>query len=449
LFLFGGAGSGKSVYATTAKVVLSWFLAPTKERILIVRKVAKTLKQSCWMPIEHTIKEIGIWGDMKVNLTDKVIEDTETGNAIIMVGMDDPDKIKSIYNITKIFIEEADALTEEEFLQLDLRLRGQCDSYFQIVCAFNPVSKFHWLVKYVEPQFLPQMPEHIIDLTYLVPGKVWRFATNSASGKLYTTTLNTTYKDNSKIDAAYISRLQSLASVSEDFYQVYERGRWGTAGAGDLYCPNFKEAVHVSQVIHEPQMPLHYTCDFNVKPHMTGLVIQMRYDNGKYIVNVIDEYELQYPDNHAQALGTNFIYKYEQFVKFGVFLYGDASGNNRLGTKDTKSLFEDVLKGFDKYALAIEKRIPTHNPRYDKIAPNSLGRRAFLNAVFSGNLPVVVNIHPRCKELVKDLIHCTQDANGRLAKPKNSQGYEERGHALQALEYFICHPQTLGELAKI
>ena len=131
----------------------------------------------------------------------------------------------------------------------------------------------------------------------------------------------------------------------------------------------------------------------------------------------------------------------------GVFLYGDASGNNRTGIHDTKTYFHDVLKGFDIYANAVEKRVPNSNPRYDKIAKGAMGRKTFLNAVLSGALPVDFQIDPSCTELISDLRQCTQDANGKLAKPKNKEGHEERGHALQALEYFICHDKSIGKLA--
>ena len=78
-----------------------------------------------------------------------------------------------------------------------------------------------------------------------------------------------------------------------------------------------------------------------------------------------------------------------------------------------------------------------------------LGRRVFINDLFNGNMPVRILINPNCTELLSDLEECTQDMNGKLAKPKNKEGFEPRGHFLQALEYFLCHPKALGYLAKI
>lgn len=447
LCLFGGAGSGKSVFAMQKKVVRA--LTEGEHRFLIVRKVAKTLKESVFQSCIDILKGLGEYFACEINKTNKTILHTTTGSEFLFVGMDDEEKIKSIQGITGIFIEEADALTENDFLQLDLRLRGATKNYKQIILAFNPTDEKHWLVKYVEPQLLPQMPDHVTDLTYINPSRsVWSFKTKSMDGQtIETTTLNTNYYHNEAIDSEYVARLRSLASISPYHYQVYERGRWGVVEAGDRYVPNFSEAMHVDSVPYLEGEAVHYTVDFNVKPHMTGLCIQLVYDKGFFEVRIFKQYALKHPNNHAQALGEFLVADFDKKLNRGLFLYGDASGNNRLGTKNTKTLFEDVLIGLSPYSP--EQRIPTHNPRYDKIAPNSLGRRIFTDLLFSGKLPVKIKIDRSCTELIQDLRLCIQDVNGKLAKPKNKDGYEERGHALQALEYFLCHPKTLADYAKL
>lgn len=460
LMLFGGAGSGKSVYAYQ-RCVLDWFLQSRGEKVWITRKYATSLKNSVWAPIEQLLKNIGLWGSLKVNKTDRTIEFPELGNSFIFTGLDDVEKIKSIFGITKVWIEELTELEEDDFLQLDLRLRGELDNnFFQILSSFNPTSDKHWLVPYVEPQYLKSMPAHIADLEYLNKRRsAWRFATEDKEEglKTYTTTINTTYKDNLYIDKQYIARLRTLASFDENYYQVYERGRWGILNGGDLYASQFREAIHVADVVKlDEQQSIHFTCDFNVKPHMTGLLAQIEYKeqpyknhHSHYEVRINKEYALKYPYNEAHFLGEYVVNDYSYYMTNGVYLYGDASGNNRIGIGETKSLFHDVEKGFGEWMGYVDKRIPTTNPRYDKIARGALGRRMFLNAILSGAVPVKLIIHRDCTELITDLRLCQMDTNGRLAKPKNKDGYEERGHALQALEYLLCHEKSLGYLALI
>lgn len=230
-----------------------------------------------------------------------------------------------------------------------------------------------------------------------------------------------------------------------------------------LYATGFNYTSSVKEISEKKYLPLHYTVDFNTAPYMSGLAIQIEFIKQGFWNNytsywelrVLKQFALKSPKNDAQSLGREF----EQFyprVKQGFFLYGDASGNNNTGissnsdTIKTKTLFSDLLDGLSQQAQnLVIKRIPNKNPSYRSIGKGMLGRRVFLNQLLNGEKPVRILIHPSCNELIEDLKECKQDANGKLAKPKNRQGIEERGHLLQAFEYFICHPDSVGYLAKL
>ena len=229
------------------------------------------------------------------------------------------------------------------------------------------------------------------------------------------------------------------------------------------YATGFKYGRIVKEISYKNFVPLHYTVDFNTSPYMSGLAIQMEYIKDGFWKNyseyweisIIHQFALSSPNNSAQALGKFFEAKYPQ-IETGFFLYGDASGNNNTGisttanTTKTKTLFSDLLSGLSIAAKAnVQKRIPNRNPQYRSIGAGMLGRRVFLNELLEGNYPVRILIDPKCDELIQDLQECTQDANGKLAKPKNKDGHEPRGHMLQAFEYFLCHPKSVGYLAKI
>ena len=453
VFLFGGAGSGKSIYSVQ-KFVIEYFLGMPNQKLLMSRKIANYIKASIWAEVQKLLTDLGLWSEMKVNSTTKTIEDPTTGNQIIMMGVDEPDKLKSLQGITKIYLEEGDAYSENDFLQLDLRMRGELPpgDFFQLWVSFNPGSTDHWLVKYAEPQFLKDLPNNIKDLKFLDPYRhVWRFATDDGEGNvLWTSVLNTTHKHNVKLDTAYKTRLNTLAAFDDTYSQVYKYGRWGVIQTGDSYISAFRDATHVDNVSLDPDHPIHYTTDFNTSPYMSGICCQLITDNnGEWLLNIFNEFTLKHPKNEAFYLGSDFVGIYsEHITKNGVYLYGDASGNNRLGIKDTRSLFADVLKGFGEYETLVDKRIPRQNPRYNRIAAGALGRRTFINAIFAGKIPVKITIDPSCSELIKDLRECKQDANGKMAKPKTN-GVELRGHCLQALEYLICYPDALGYLAII
>ena len=66
---------------------------------------------------------------------------------ILFAGLDDVEKLKSIHDITGIWIEEASEIEERDFDQLDIRLRGESRYYQQIILTFNPITITHWLKK--------------------------------------------------------------------------------------------------------------------------------------------------------------------------------------------------------------------------------------------------------------------------------------------------------------
>lgn len=229
------------------------------------------------------------------------------------------------------------------------------------------------------------------------------------------------------------------------------------------YATGFQYGRIVKEISYKNLLPLHYTVDFNTSPYMTGLAIQMEYIKEGFWNNfdeyweitVFQQFALRSPNNDAKSLGKFFESAHHK-IQDGFFLYGDASGNSNTGissntdTTKTKTLFSDLLSGLTHSARHnVQKRIPNSNPKYRAIGRGMLGRRVFLNELLEGRFPVRILIHPSCKELISDLEECTQDANGKLAKPKDKNGIELRGHMLQAFEYFICHPKSLGYLAKI
>lgn len=144
LVLYGGAGSGKSVFA--AQKILVRMLTEQPHRFLVARKVARTLRFSVFSLFQDMIAQWELTPLFKVNKSDMTIT-CINGNQILFAGLDDPEKLKSIAGITGIWIEEASELEQKDFQQLDLRLRGPTKYYKQIILTFNPISALHWLKK--------------------------------------------------------------------------------------------------------------------------------------------------------------------------------------------------------------------------------------------------------------------------------------------------------------
>ena len=192
---YGGAGSGKS-YGATQKVLLK--ALKYKRKVLVIRKIQRTIKDSIWALIIAHLHASGFYDVCRVNRSDFEIE-LPNGSIFIFKGLDDPEKIKSIDGITDIVIEEATELTEDDFTQLNLRLRALVD-HLQIYLMFNPISKKNWVYDYF---FVRELPSNV-------------------------RVIKTTYQDNKFLSDEYRAELERLKDRNPAYYRIYCLGEFAT-----------------------------------------------------------------------------------------------------------------------------------------------------------------------------------------------------------------------------
>lgn len=192
---YGGAGSGKS-YFVMQKIILK--ALDSQRKVLIVRKVGATLKESVWSLTLELIHTGGLTPTVKqINKSDLTIEFLN-GSVLLFKGLDDSEKIKSINGITDIVIEEATEITLDDFTQLNLRLRSKKPNN-QIHLMFNPVSKANWVYKY----FFETKPDNCV-------------------------VVQTTYRDNPHLPKEYVDSLHALENKNPAYYKIYVRGEFAT-----------------------------------------------------------------------------------------------------------------------------------------------------------------------------------------------------------------------------
>ena len=174
---YGGAGSGKSVFVAQKMIIKA---LRGKGKILVVRKVKASLKDSCVSLILSILDSLGFKKFYKYNKTTHDIE-LPNGSVFLFKGMDNTEKVKSIADITDIWIEEATELTLDDYTQLNLRTRAGVPNS-QVILSFNPVSKANWCY-----------------LTF--------FADKSKTDAFI---LHTTYKDNKYLPKSYTATLEEM-----------------------------------------------------------------------------------------------------------------------------------------------------------------------------------------------------------------------------------------------
>lgn len=198
--LWGGAGSGKSHIVARKHLYRMLKESDVQHTFLIARKVNKTIKRSVFRLFKDIISKWGLYHEFAYNNTDLTITYKLNGSQFIFTGMDDPEKLKSIEAVTSIWMEETTEFTQDDFEQLDLRLRGKTKYPKQITLTFNPISEQHWIKKVF-------FDDPIED----------------------TFTLHTTYLDNAFIDDEYKMVMENKKKTNPRYYNIYALGNWGTA----------------------------------------------------------------------------------------------------------------------------------------------------------------------------------------------------------------------------
>ncbi len=208
----GGAGSGKSHHSFQEMIYK--ILAEPGHNYLILRKVANTSKTSTYALTIQLINQLGLSSVFKINKTDMTITVKHTGYMIVFKGLDDVEKIKSFTFpkgiLTDIIIEEASEITQPDFNQLNLRLRGrrigeQSKIPFQITLLLNPITDTHWIKR----EFFDKKSYQKTASVYL---------------------LHTTYLDNKFLDDDYKAVLEGYKVIDYEFYRIYCLGEWGAFG---------------------------------------------------------------------------------------------------------------------------------------------------------------------------------------------------------------------------
>lgn len=141
-----------------SKTTALWFIYNMMKypaaNLLVVRKVARTLQNSCFSDLRWAIERLHVGRYWKATRSPMEITYLPTGQRILFAGLDDPLKITSI-SVPKgvlcwMWIEEAYEIAREtDFDRLDESIRGLLpDGLFtQVTITFNPWSDRHWLKK--------------------------------------------------------------------------------------------------------------------------------------------------------------------------------------------------------------------------------------------------------------------------------------------------------------
>lgn len=195
--------------------------------LLVVRKYASLLKQSCRADLIWAIKRLGVEQDWTIPKGEMTLTRKSTGQVILFRGASEPDSIASITVeegvLNFCWIEEAYQIdSEADFDMIDESIRGQLpEGYFkQIVLTFNPWHESSWLRKRF---YVLQEGEVSDDEIPYIEGKQKSTASTFACTRNYTC--------NEWLDKADLANFERMRIEQPARYKVAGLGEWGVSGS--------------------------------------------------------------------------------------------------------------------------------------------------------------------------------------------------------------------------
>lgn len=257
----GSRGSKKSKSAALYHIyaMMKYPLSNT----LVVRKVERTLRDSCYSDLKWAIERLGVSHLWQCTTSPLEITYKPTGQKIIFRGLDSPFKITSISVphgvLNFLWIEEAyEILKEDEFNTIDESIRGKLpDGYFKrVTITFNPWSEMHWLKR----RFFDVPLDNVLAMT-------------------------TTYRCNEWLSETDIAMYEDIRRRSPSRARIACDGEWGVAEG--LVFDNWRVEDLSEQIPRfdniRAGMDFGYAADPNA-------LVKLHIDNKRKTIYVFDEY---------------------------------------------------------------------------------------------------------------------------------------------------------------
>lgn len=278
--LIGGYGSSKS-YHVALKLILK--LYEEKRTCLVVREVYETIRESCFSLFLEILDDMDLLADGKgskskvVSIVSPMLLKFPNGSKIIFKGMDKPKKLKSINNISIIWIEECSEVKYEGFKELIGRMRHPSLPLYMILSS-NPVEKANWSYKHF---FINDQRTVLDDEVLYEEGEI------ELNNTFYH---HSTADDNLFLPESYLDDLEDMKNYDKDLYRIARKGRYGVNGI--LVLPQFEKRPHKEVMALIGDIPKRFYrtgMDFGFEESYNA-VIKMAIDDKNKILYLFWEY---------------------------------------------------------------------------------------------------------------------------------------------------------------
>ena len=376
----GSRASKKS--KTTAIYYITKLMEHPQANLLVVRKVFRTLKDSCFAELKWAINRLGVQDHWECKESPLEITYKPTGQKIYFRGLDDPLKITSITvevgSLCWMWIEESYEITsEDDFNMLDESIRGELpDGLFkQITLTLNPWNERHWIKR----RFFDVQAPNIMAKT-------------------------TNYMCNEFLDDTDRQLFEDMKKNNPRRYKVAGLGEWGIVDG--LVYENWEEhSFDVNEISKKKGVVSAFGMDFGYTNDETAFVASL-VDTAAMEIYVFDEI-------YKKAMTNRMIYD------------------------------EITRKGYAKEKIIADSAEPKSIAELRELGLKNIkgarkGKDSILNGIqFLQDFKVY--IHPRCVNFITEISNYTWDKDkfsNTINKP-----IDDFNHAMDAWRYSTAELQ--------
>jgi phage terminase large subunit len=284
----GGYGSGKS-YHNALKIILKCM--SEKRKVLVVREVYETIKESCFDLINEILEDMDLLADDNNRMTYKAKVRKKNspmefvfpnGSRIIFRGMDKSVKLKSINGVSIVWLEECSEIKYSGYKELLGRLRTpNVKTHFLLSC--NPVGRENWVYNH----FFTRQDDEGKTTIICDENEMYKRKTLIKNGVYY---LHSTADDNPYLPEDYLKELDDMRNYDPILYRVARLGHFGAAGTRVL--PQFevaKNAKEFKAAVQSISMNYHFIgFDFGFETSYNA-VVSMAVDTVKKYLYIYNE----------------------------------------------------------------------------------------------------------------------------------------------------------------
>lgn len=413
--LWGGGSSGKSDFK--ALHLLEKAQKNEYFRGLYSRKFERDIRISQYLLFEDVCKRYNWMDRFRFYKNTMEIVCTLNDNKFIAAGLDNVDRLKSIADITDVWLEEPigkrpnDDIQLSDVTELDRRLRT-ARAPVQFHMTFNPINKENFIYEqfFKEQNFQPLLA------------------------------VKSNYLHNRFCPEHDRLKYEALKRISLYEYQVYALGDWGNPRTGKEWIYNFDPQVHVEPCPLTPRKAIHVSFDFNIRPYLTMLVFQVEHDDKIYTVRQVGEHCLVHPNNSTRAACKILKDYYADQFDCPIYLYGDPDGKKgRTGIKSSIAGYEsDDARPFDEIKHHLSGYLDEYADRVRTNYPSRAVARDFMNGIFANRYNVRYYIDPSCVNTINDFQVIQEGVDGYVKAKGVEDGvkFEKVGHCYDANVYF-------------